>query len=170
MLTRRKNDIALTESFTYPSPIGLLQFDSADDYIISIRFVDHETNSLNFNPDLKNEICRQLDDYFQGRLHQFKLPLQPKGTDFQKKVWEQLELIEYGNKISYTELAVGLGDKNLVRAVGGANSKNPLPIIVPCHRVIGANNKLVGYAGGLWRKKWLLRHEMEFRTSSDELF
>jgi methylated-DNA-[protein]-cysteine S-methyltransferase len=160
----------LTESYTYLSPIGLLQFDSIDEQLISIHFVDHEYNTKGFKPELKENIVRQLDDYFAGRLHHFNLPLKPHGTDFQMRVWKQLEAIEYGKLISYQELALQLGDRNLVRAVGGANSKNPLAIVVPCHRVIGSNKKLVGYAGGLWRKKWLLRHELEFRETRGELF
>lgn len=169
MLTQ-KTRIALMESFTYISPIGLLQFDCSEGYINQIHFVEHETNTDHFDPVLKEQIEEQFDDYFAGRLQQFQLPLRPHGTDFQQKVWKQLELIDYGTQTSYSELAISLGDKNLVRAVGGANSKNPLPIVIPCHRVVGANNKLVGYAGGLWRKKWLLRHEMEFRSIPGRLF
>lgn len=160
----------MTESYTYLSPIGLMRFDSENQELISIHFVDHEHNTEGFNLELKENIVRQLDDYFAGRLHHFNLPLKPHGTEFQMRVWKQLEAIEYGKLISYQELALQLGDKNLVRAVGGANSKNPLAIVVPCHRVIGANKKLVGYAGGLWRKKWLLRHEQEFREKRGELF
>ena len=156
--------------YTYPSPIGLLRFENTDDYIASIQFVDHEENTQDFHAGLKNKIIIQLDDYFNGKLFKFDLPLNPSGTDFQKKVWTQLELIEYGQQISYGDLAMQLGNKNLVRAVGGANSKNPLAIIVPCHRVIGSNNRLVGYAGGLWRKKWLLRHELEYRPNNMQLF
>jgi len=147
-----------------------MRFDAIDQQLVSIHFVDHEDNSGDFDLKLKDDIVCQMDDYFAGRLHHFNLPLNPQGTDFQKKVWKQLETIGYGQQISYRELAVQLGDKNLVRAVGGANSKNPLALVVPCHRVVGSNKKLVGYAGGLWRKKWLLRHELEFREKRGELF
>ncbi|WP_339734060.1 methylated-DNA--[protein]-cysteine S-methyltransferase [uncultured Sunxiuqinia sp.] len=160
----------MTESYTYLSPIGLMQFDSNGQQLTSIHFVDHEHNTDKFDLKLRETITRQLDDYFGGRLHHFNLPIQPQGTDFQKRVWKQLETIEYGQIISYQELALKLGDKNLVRAVGGANSKNPMAIVIPCHRVIGSNKKLVGYAGGLWRKKWLLRHELEFKEKRGELF
>ena len=160
----------MTQSFTYPSPIGLMQFDCSDQYIITIQFTEHERKAIDIDPELEDRIFRQMEDYFEGRRFQFDLPLKPEGTDFQKRVWNQLAAIDYGQQISYLDLALRLGDKNLVRAVGGANSKNPLPIVVPCHRVIGSNKKLVGYAGGLWRKKWLLRHELEFRQSSHDLF
>lgn len=158
------------ESYTYVSPIGLLQFDCNNHAIVSIRFSDHETNTIGFNEELKDKIKTQFDDYFSGQLYQFNLPLTPAGTDFQKKVWQQLKKIEYGQQVSYADLASALGNKKLIRAVGGANSKNPLPIVIPCHRVIGSNNKLVGYAGGLWRKKWLLRHELEFTPKKYKLF
>ena len=143
----------MEERFTYYSPIGPLCIETKDDQICSVVFCDKEHTSEHFNPDLQQEITEQLDDYFAGNRFEFDLPLSPQGTDFQKKVWQELEHIPYGHLTSYSELSRILGDKNLVRAVGGANSKNPIAIIIPCHRVIGANNKLVGYAGGLWRKK-----------------
>ncbi|WP_299576503.1 methylated-DNA--[protein]-cysteine S-methyltransferase [uncultured Sunxiuqinia sp.] len=160
----------MSQSFTYPSPIGLIQIDCNSQAVSRIHFVEHECEKTDIEPELEDLIVRQLDDYFRGRLFHFNLPISPEGTDFQKKVWKELKTISYGQSVSYLELALRLGDKNLVRAVGNANSKNPLPIIVPCHRVIGSNKKLVGYAGGLWRKKWLLRHELEFRPYSNELF
>jgi methylated-DNA-[protein]-cysteine S-methyltransferase len=150
----------LEKFFTYHSPIGLLQFETNSGEITSINFVDSEKSTPDFDAVLQKDITKQMDSYFEGKLFAFDLPLSPKGTDFQKKVWKQLEVIPYGQPLTYYELALLMGDKKLVRAVGGANSKNPLAIIVPCHRVIGANNKLVGYAGGIWRKKWLLQHEL----------
>lgn len=152
--------LKMNELFTYHSPIGLLQFESSNEIITAINFVDNEVNSPGFDQELRSKIITQMDAYFAGRMFVFDLPLEPAGTDFQKKVWRQLGIIPYGQTITYNELALQMGDKNLIRAVGGANSKNPLAIVVPCHRVIGANNKLVGYAGGLWRKKWLLQHEI----------
>lgn len=160
----------MIEYFTYPSPIGLLLFQINDNKISSIQFTDKEKETPEIDHQLIAEITHQWDAYFNGELFQFNLPLEPEGTAFQKKVWKQLQQIDYGEQISYAELALQLGDKNLVRAVGGANSKNPLAIIVPCHRVIGANNRLVGYAGGLWRKKWLLLHEIKYRKTSTQLF
>lgn len=106
-----------------------------------------------------NEAKNQLKAYFEGALTRFDLPLHPAGTGFQQKVWNTLLEIPYGKSWSYKQLAVALGDVKCIRAAGTANGKNPLPIVMPCHRVIGANNTLVGYGGGIWRKEWLLRHE-----------
>jgi methylated-DNA-[protein]-cysteine S-methyltransferase len=101
----------------------------------------------------------QLDAYFAGELEAFDLDLAPEGTAFQRRVWEELVRIPFGETISYGELARRLGDPKLMRAVGLANGRNPISIVVPCHRVIGANGSLVGYGGGLERKRWLLEHE-----------
>lgn len=160
----------MKERFTYFSPIGPLCIETDADLICTLQFCDREMVSENFNPNLQNRITEQLDDYFAGYLFDFDLPLNPAGTDFQQKVWSELQHIPYGQLRSYGTLAGKLGDKNLVRAVGGANSKNPIAIIIPCHRVIGANNKLVGYAGGLWRKKWLLQHELSNRPEQGSLW
>jgi methylated-DNA-[protein]-cysteine S-methyltransferase len=149
----------VTEKFTYFSPIGLILIETEEDQIIKVLFSETEVETNGFNPELKENISVQLDEYFTGKRFNFDLPVHAAGTDFQKRVWEQLCTIPYGNQITYLDLALQLGDRNLIRAVGGANSKNPVSIIVPCHRVIGMHNKLVGYAGGIWRKKWLLQHE-----------
>jgi methylated-DNA-[protein]-cysteine S-methyltransferase len=101
----------------------------------------------------------QLDAYFAGELSDFDLPLAPHGTPFQRRVWDELTRIPFGETISYSELARRLGDPKLVRAVGLANGRNPIAIVIPCHRVIGADGSLVGYGGGLDRKRWLLDHE-----------
>lgn len=151
----------MIEQFTYFSPIGPLCIETEGDIIVAVHFCEKELTSEHFNPDLQLKVTEQLDDYFAGSLFEFDLPLKPQGTEFQEKVWEELTHIPYGHLTSYGELAKIMGDKNLVRAIGGANSKNPIAIIIPCHRVVGANKKLVGYAGGLWRKKWLLQHELE---------
>jgi methylated-DNA-[protein]-cysteine S-methyltransferase len=105
------------------------------------------------------EITEQLDAYFAGELEAFDVPMALHGTDFQKRVWDELTRIPFGETISYSELARRLGDLKLVRAVGTANGRNPISIIIPCHRVIGADGSLVGYGGGLERKEWLLEHE-----------
>lgn len=160
----------MSEILTYQSPIGLLQIVAEQGTINQIAFSENLEESETFEPALKKEILDQLDNYFRGQLFQFDLPLAPIGSNFQKDVWKELQQIEFGQQITYLELALKMGDKNLVRAVGGANSRNPIAIVVPCHRVIGANNKLVGYAGGLWRKKWLLQHELNYRTNSSTLF
>ncbi|WP_423127698.1 methylated-DNA--[protein]-cysteine S-methyltransferase [Gaoshiqia sp. Z1-71] len=160
----------MTEKFTYFSPIGPLLIETENDEICYVSFRDKDTTTGGFNPELKEQIVEQLEDYFTGHRYEFDLPLCTHGTDFQKKVWEQLRSIPYGQFISYADLAIKLGDKNLVRAVGGANSKNPLAILVPCHRVVGRNNKLVGYAGGVWRKKWLIQHELSNKPGKTRLF
>lgn len=106
-----------------------------------------------------NEAKNQLKAYFEGTLTNFDLPLHPAGTGFQQKVWNTLMEIPYGKSWSYKQLAIALGDVKCIRAAGTANGKNPLPIVIPCHRVIGTNNTMVGYGGGIWRKEWLLTHE-----------
>lgn len=105
-----------------------------------------------------NEAKNQLKAYFEGTLTNFDLPLHPAGTGFQQKVWNTLMEIPYGKSWSYKQLAIALGDVKCIRAAGTANGKNPLPIVIPC-RVIGTNNTMVGYGGGIWRKEWLLTHE-----------
>lgn len=117
------------------------------------------------------EECRkQLELYFSGKVLGFTLPLFPEGTEFQQKVWAELLKIPYGETITYMELAVRLGDAKAIRAVGTANGRNPIAIVIPCHRVIGAGNKLTGYAGGIWRKKLLLELEMKHSVRKDLLF
>jgi len=100
-----------------------------------------------------------LREYFEGRRRSFEVPLDLRGTPFQLRVWELLQRIPFGETRTYLDLALALGDPKAVRAVGAANGQNPVPIIVPCHRVIGQDGQLVGYGGGLWRKEWLLAHE-----------
>ena len=111
------------------------------------------------DPAALAEPARQLAEYFAGERTEFELELAPAGTAFQQRVWNQLLKIPYGEVRSYLDIARGLGDVKAVRAVGGANGSNPISIIVPCHRVIGADGSIVGYGGGLERKRWLLAHE-----------
>ena len=106
---------------------------------------------------------KQIEEYFKGDRLEFDIDLAPEGTDFQQRVWDELLKIPFGEKRSYLYIAEALGDKNSTRAVGNANGKNKVSIIIPCHRVVGSNGKLTGYAGGVWRKEWLLRHEHEMR-------
>src|SRR5262249_10548211 len=106
-----------------------------------------------------DETCRQLDAYFSGKLRDFDLPLAPEGTDFQLRVWKALEGIPFGQTYSYSKIAEVIGSPKAVRAVGAANGRNPLPIVIPCHRVIGANGSLTGFGGGMERKEMLLRLE-----------
>ena len=110
-------------------------------------------------PEELKEAVLQLQDYFDGKRTTFTFPLNPSGTDFQKKVWDELLHIPFGKTCSYLDLSKKLGDVKAIRAVASANGKNPLWIVIPCHRVIGSDGSLTGYAGGLWRKKWLLEHE-----------
>ena len=134
-----------------------------------VSFSDIEMSEINSCPVL--EECRdQLDRYFKGELMTFKIPLNFEGTNFQQKVWAELLKIPFGETITYMELAVRLGDAKAIRAVGTANGRNPIAIIIPCHRVIGVGNKLTGYAGGIWRKKWLLELEMKFNPNKRTLF
>ena len=101
----------------------------------------------------------QLQEYFEGNRTHFDLKLNPQGTDFQKRVWEELSQILFGKTTSYLQMAKNLGDPKVIRAAASANGKNPIAILIPCHRVIGSDQSLTGYAGGIWRKKWLLEHE-----------
>lgn len=110
-------------------------------------------------PNELQECVSQLQDYFEGQRNEFTFKLNPHGTDFQQKVWQELLNIPFGKTMSYLDLSKKLGDVKAIRAVASANGKNPLWIVVPCHRVIGTDGSLTGYAGGLWRKKWLLEHE-----------
>lgn len=109
------------------------------------------------------EVCRQLAAYFEGSLKEFDLALAPQGTPFQSRVWEELQRIPYGETISYAELAQRIGNPNASRAVGAANGRNPIPIVIPCHRVIGASGSLTGFGGGLETKRVLLEHERKSR-------
>ena len=141
----------------HPSPVGDILLKADDEGRLTGLFLRHDVTAAGDGPfDAARE---QLDAYFAGELQDFDLPLAPHGTPFQMRVWGELTRIPYGETISYIELALRLGDRKLVRAVGTANGRNPLSIIVPCHRVIGADGTLVGYGGGLERKRWLLEHE-----------
>lgn len=146
----------------YNSPIGLIEISGTDKSITSIYFVDEVSNSQ-FKPNLYLDNCaKQLDEYFNGTRKEFDLELTPEGTDFQKKVWNELQNIKYGETKSYLQISRLLGDVSAIRAVANANGQNKISIVIPCHRVIGSDGSLTGYAGGLWRKKWLLQHEQKF--------
>lgn len=141
------------------SPVGSIEITGSDEGIRSILFLDTETENTAV-PGCLLECVNQLNDYFEGKRHHFDLKLDPRGTDFQLKVWEKLQQIPFGTTISYLELARMTGSETNTRAVGNANGKNKINIVVPCHRVIGSNGKLTGYGGGLWRKEILLKLEM----------
>ncbi len=145
----------------YDSPIGLIEIQSENGEIIRLDFLKEKRYDEKLEPVLA-EAKRQLNDYFDGKRKVFDLPLKTYGTHYQKRVWNELTKIPYGKTLSYKDIAVGIGNENACRAVGNANNKNKIAIIIPCHRVVGSNGKLVGYEGGLWRKKWLLEHEKRF--------
>ncbi|MCX7950344.1 MAG: methylated-DNA--[protein]-cysteine S-methyltransferase [Clostridiales bacterium] len=141
----------------YDSPIGLIKITANENAITGLDFVYKKTK------EEENEliiICKkQLDEYFKGERIEFDLNIHLNGTEFQVAVWNELKKIPYGEKRSYKDIAKAIGNEKAVRAVGGANNKNKIAIIVPCHRVVGSDGSLTGYAGGLWRKQWLLEHE-----------
>ncbi len=154
---------------SFSSPLGFLILKSEGQSVAEITFSDNDIQEQNSCEILEN--CKeQLQNYFLGKTIFFDLPLSPEGTEFQQKVWAELLKIPYGETITYMELAVRLGDAKAIRAVGTANGRNPIAIIIPCHRVIGAGNKLTGYAGGIWRKKILLELEMKYNPSKQTLF
>ncbi len=144
----------------YNTPIGTASITAVDDYIsrISITDVVVPQSDMPTSPILQQAV-QQLDQYFAGLRTVFDLPLKQAGTDFQQSVWKELTNIDYGKTISYATLSERMGSPLAIRAIAAANGKNNLWIIVPCHRVIGSNGELTGYAGGLWRKQWLLEHE-----------
>jgi methylated-DNA-[protein]-cysteine S-methyltransferase len=141
----------------HPSPVGDIQLHADTEGRLTGLYLRHDGTGDGDGPFAAAR--EQLDAYFARELEAFDLPLAPHGTPFQLRVWDELTRIPYAETISYKELALRLGDVKLVRAVGLANGRNPLSIIVPCHRVIGADGTLVGYGGGLERKRWLLDHE-----------
>ena len=137
-----------------------------DNGIASVSILNTQEELSSVIPEVLLECVTQLKAYFKNERKTFDLKLNPEGTLFQKKVWKQLETIPYGKTISYLELSKQLGDVKVIRAAANANGKNPLWIIVPCHRVIGSDGSLTGYAGGLHRKQWLLNHESEYKQQS----
>ena len=142
----------------YHSPIGWLQLVATEHAISGVAFVSKPGESAGNSPVL--DLCQQqLEAYFDGTLTKFSVPLRLEGTPFQRRVWEALQTIPFGATWSYSELAQRVGNPKACRAVGGANNRNPIPILVPCHRVVGASGALTGYAGGLERKQALLAHE-----------
>lgn len=142
------------------TPIGILEIKASDEFITSLNFVQTEIDKFNSEDNnLIKEAKNQLDAYFNKKLKNFDLPIYLKGTPFREKTWKGLLKIPYGEVISYKQLAASIESPKAIRAVGGANNKNPIVIIVPCHRVIGANGKLVGYGGGISKKQFLLNLE-----------
>ncbi|TAL46843.1 MAG: methylated-DNA--[protein]-cysteine S-methyltransferase [Chitinophagaceae bacterium] len=157
----------------YHSPVGMLKICGTENFISEVSFYDkvQKADSRKKNlPPLLIQCVEQLIQYFHGERRKFELPIHQGGTKFQQDVWSELMTIPFGRTLSYMELARKTGDTKAIRAVGAANGKNNVAIIVPCHRVIGSNRELIGYAGGLWRKKWLLEHEAKVAYGVQTLF
>jgi len=154
----------------YKSPIGLAKIVGTPAGLESVSILEQSNDAMVENSDEIAEFLipciRQLTEYFEGSRKEFDLLYNLKGTDFQKKVWNSLLEVPYGKTRSYMEQAKTLGDVKAIRAVASANGKNPLWILIPCHRIIGTDGSLTGYAGGLWRKKWLLAHENPVKQES----
>ena len=163
------SDRSIEDYCYYQSPIGLIRMGQSGGFLTRADFVEQSSESEHFQPDgisnsgtLLKDACRQLDDYFEGSRQKFDLALKPHGTDFQRSAWESLLRIPYGETRSYMQQAESILNPRAIRAIGQANSRNPIPIIIPCHRVIGKNGSLTGYAGGLERKTRLLALEHSF--------
>jgi methylated-DNA-[protein]-cysteine S-methyltransferase len=151
---------------TMQSPLGTLRLYAANDELVGVYLPDAEApTGATGRSDVLVRTARQLTEYFAGQRRVFDLPLGPQGTGFQTLVWRTLLQIPYGETWSYGQLARAIGRPAASRAVGAANGRNPIPIIVPCHRVIGSNGDLTGYGGGLPIKRWLLDHETRARTA-----
>lgn len=148
------------------SPLGYAKIIGDVSGISSVTILDSEEKTTDIIPQNLEDCVIQLQEYFQGIRKAFDLKLNPEGTQFQKQVWNLLQQIPFGKTVSYLDLAKQLGDVKAIRAVANANAKNPLWIVIPCHRVIGTNGSLIGYAGGLHRKQWLLNHENPFKQQS----
>ena len=150
----------------FTSPLGTIGITGNEDGITSVYFLDSEEKETTIISENLQPCVIQLKEYFEGNRTHFDLKLNPKGTDFQKKVWNQLLEIPFNKTLSYQEMANLLGDPKVIRAAASANGKNPISIIIPCHRVIGSDGSLTGYASGLHRKKWLLAHENPVKQQS----
>lgn len=148
------------------TPLGKARIEGSIEGVSSITVLDSEIKDSNTIPEVLIDCVTQLNEYFNGTRQQFSLKLNPEGTEFQKRVWNELLNIPYGKTLSYLQLTKQLGDAKAIRAVANANGKNPIWIIIPCHRVIGSDGSLTGYAGGLHRKKWLLEHESPVKQQS----
>lgn len=154
----------------FQSPIGPLGLAGNDQYISNILFEPPVIENTDHLPDVFLQCLQELEAYFAGSREGFSFAMQQTGTDFQQSVWQQLLTIPYGATISYMQLAKQINNPKSIRAVGSANGSNHLPIVVPCHRVIGSNGSLTGFGGGIWRKKWLLEHEWKHKYGTQQLF
>ena len=157
----------------YDSPVGVIKIGGTETCITELTFVDDSSQMAYGIPgvsDILHQCTEQLIEFFQGRRRSFNLPIYQGGTEFQQQVWNTLMEIPYGKTISYKDLAKKLGNPKVVRAAASTNGKNKISIIVPCHRVIGTDKSLVGYSGGMQRKKWLLQHEFRMVHGIQTLF
>ncbi|UZR93849.1 methylated-DNA--[protein]-cysteine S-methyltransferase [Chondrinema litorale] len=153
----------------FETPLGYLLIRGDENAIYEISFYDDKIEISEETTEVV-ELCKtQLIEYFDKKRNQFDFPMNLVGTDFQKEVWKELKEIPYGNTISYKKLAENLGNVKKIRAAASANGKNPIAIVVPCHRVIGADGSMTGYASGVWRKKWLLEHEGAIAKQANQL-
>ena len=153
----------------YKTPIGIAEIVGNEHGIQSISVLDESTVSLEITRDIPvclKDCVIQLEEYFKGKRTEFDLQLNPQGTIFQQSVWKELSNIPFGKTRSYLEQSKQLGNPKAIRAVASANGKNPIGIVIPCHRVIGSDGSLTGYASGIWRKKWLLDHENPVKQQS----
>ena len=157
----------------YASPIGMVEIIGTHEAVLSILFseqdkIEHVVQAE--TPPVLIDCYNQLDEYFKGQRQEFTFTYQLEGTYFQTAVWNALTTIPYAATASYKDIAASIGNEKAIRAVGSANGKNKLSIVIPCHRIIGSSGKLTGYAGGLWRKEWLLQHERSMkRVTSSEM-
>ncbi|GAA4713882.1 methylated-DNA--[protein]-cysteine S-methyltransferase [Brevibacillus fulvus] len=152
----------------YLSPIGTINVCGTREAVWSVAFSERPASGLAGQsdvPQVLRDCVTELEEYFPGRRQTFTVPLAVEGTAFQREVWQLLQTIPYGATSSYKEVAALLGSSRAIRAVGRANGRNRLALLIPCHRVIGADGSLTGYAGGLWRKEWLLQHEQKWQQS-----
>jgi methylated-DNA-[protein]-cysteine S-methyltransferase len=162
----------------YQSPLGSIQIKIVSHCVSELKFIDRDESELQKDSNelssvdkiVFQECIQQLEEYFSGKRKIFDLPLYQEGTEFQQKVWKELIQIPYGNTITYHQLAQRIGNAKSIRAAASANGRNKLWIVVPCHRVIGADGSLTGYAGGLEMKKWLLNHENVYANGVSLLF
>jgi methylated-DNA-[protein]-cysteine S-methyltransferase len=157
----------------YQSPVGLLKIGGTDNYICELSFVDNKEQVTHGEPgisEIMHQCTEELIEFFNGKRRSFDIPVYQEGTAFQQRVWGELLNIPFGKTISYLELAKHLGDIKIIRAAASTSGKNKIAIVIPCHRVIGSDKSLVGYGGGLWRKKWLLQHEFRVTHGVQTLF
>ena len=149
------------------TPLGIASITGNEKGVQAVSILSDQKQKSSYNvPQSLSTVVTQLKEYFNGQRTDFDLILNPQGTEFQQKVWQELTKIPFGSTVTYLDMAKRLGDPKCIRAAATANGKNPLWIIIPCHRVIGSDGSLTGYAGGLWRKKWLLAHESPVKQQS----